>query len=130
MTIVSVLGLLGLGSVLTVLAQHLLARSAAQTDRRNRELKEAYSGFLDALSRLLSNPELDEKDVNFRYWVARVQLVCSKEILDILLEMKAKSRRALTAQLATEFLIFAMRRDLGIARDDSSGSEETNSSPS
>ncbi|MEL7893929.1 hypothetical protein [Vreelandella neptunia] len=106
---------LGLGSVITLLFQHLLIRSAAKKDRRDRELKEAYSGFLNAHSQLMADPNLDEKVVNFRYWVSRVELVCSKEILDMLLEMRGSNRKAATTYLDAQLLVYEMRRDLGVA---------------
>lgn len=113
------IGGLGIGAavafVIQRVAQHLLDRFATQQDRRDKELKEAYTGFLEALSRFLSNRDVKKADVDFRYWVARVRLVCSKEILEILWDLENKNRDLLRMEIDVEALVLAMRRDLKIA---------------
>lgn len=110
------IGGLGVGAVVTYViqrvVQHLLEQQAAQRDRRDRELKEAYTGFLEAMSQIQDNRDLKSADVNLRYWLARVQLVCSKEILEQLWDMGDKRR---VRNMDVEHLVFLMRHDLKVA---------------
>lgn len=109
------IGYMGIGALLLAILQHVLYRRDKKLDRKDRELKEAYSGFLNALSSLRQNDDLAEADVNMRYWVARVQLVCSKEVLEWMIELEGSKMKRLTTGLKVDSLIFAMRRDLGIS---------------
>jgi len=109
------IGYMGIGALLLAILQHTLYRRDKKLDRKDRELKEAYSGFLNALSLLRQNDDLTDADVNMRYWMARVQLVCSKEVLEWMLELEGSKMKRLTTGFKIDALIFAMRRDLGIA---------------
>lgn len=106
---------MGIGALLLAILQHVLYRRDKKLDRKDQELKEAYSGFLNAISSLRQNDELSEADVNLRYWVARVQLVGSKEVLEWMIELEGSKMKRLTTGMKIETLILAMRRDLGIA---------------
>jgi hypothetical protein len=114
--IMEYIGLMGIGALLHAIVQHILYRRDKALDRKDQEKKEAYAGFLDAIFALRDNKELTEPDVNLRYWVARVQLVCSKEILEWLIELEGCSRNAITTKLKLEAVVLAMRWDLGIEK--------------
>ena len=109
------IGYMGIGALLLAILQHVLYRRDKKLDRKDHELKEAYSGFLNAISSLRQNKELSETDVNLRYWVARVQLVGSKEVLDWMIELEGSKLERLTTGMKIDTLILVMRQDLGIA---------------
>lgn len=110
------LGSAGIGALALAIVQHILSRHERDLDRRNEELKEAYAGFLNAISLLRSDKDVTEADVNMRYWVARVQLVCSRDVLECLLELEGSKRKSMASKIKTDSVVFAMRRDLGIAK--------------
>jgi hypothetical protein len=115
-TIMNYIGFMGIGALVLAIVQHILYRRDKALDRKDQEKKEAYAGFLEAIFALRDNEELTESDVNLRYWVARIQLVCSKEILEWLIDLEGSRRKALTTKLKLDAIVFAMRRDLGIAK--------------
>jgi len=108
------IGFMGIGALVLAFVQHILRRRDRELDRRVVERKEAYSGFLNAILTLRYDETLSESDVSLRYWVARVQLVCSTEVLEYISELEGSSRKAFTTKLKIDWLILAMRRDLSI----------------
>lgn len=108
-------GYMGFGALLLALIQHLLARRDKGLDRQAQEKKEAYTGLLNALFALRQNEQLTESKVDLLYWVARVQLVCSQEIVFILIDIEGSKMEYLTTKMKVDNLVFAMRNDLGIA---------------
>lgn len=73
------LGGLGVGSLLTSLATHILGRRSALKTRLYQEKREAYLGLLDALHRAAVEPS-DVNSKNFALWQTRVQLFGSKQV--------------------------------------------------
>jgi len=109
------IGFMGIGALLLALVQHYLKRRDKHLDRKIEEQKEAYAGLLNAIFVLRYDEDLDESEVNLRYWVARVQLVCSSNVLEWLFELEGSGRRSFMTKAKIDALIIAMRHDLGIA---------------
>lgn len=75
------IGGLGIGSLLTAFATHLMSRRAAIRDRRYAEKREAYSGLLNALHNAAGNPT-EESVREYKTWRARCELFASKKVAD------------------------------------------------
>lgn len=114
-TFSTILGGAGLGVLIQITVQHLLARKATRQDRRFEERKEAYSCFLEALLKLKSDSNTDENEVMLLYWASRVQLVCSLDVFKILEHIRMTGKSYATDKITIDTLVIAMRQDLDIA---------------
>jgi hypothetical protein len=111
------LGGLGLGSAVVVLIQHILARRAKATDTLLAERKEAFAGYLAAMATLTMQPYTHEAASAYALWVARVQLVASKPVVDAVEGLKASEAGSPERARRLDELLRLMREDLGLATD-------------
>lgn len=110
-TILTLLGGLGIGSSLTTLIAHLIARRAADRSRLYQEKREAYLGLLDALHRAAVRPS-DENAKNFALWQTRCDLFGSAEVSRYARAMVATNDNRPEREIAFRSLVDAMRIDL------------------
>ncbi len=115
-TALAIFGGLGVGSLLTQLFQHLLDKSAKKEERRIEELKDAFSGLLTAMAKVIQNPNSKEHQIEFALWEARVQLVASPKISQLIEDMKSTQPHSEKRGIAVNAMIQAMRNELGIAK--------------
>lgn len=104
----------GFGSIGLVVVQHFLNRNAHRSDRKIQERKEAYAGFIEAITMVRNDENVAEKDVKLPYWAARVQLVCSEELFRLIDARPGSGRKSLMSQTYQEGIVAVMRKDLGI----------------
>lgn len=69
----TLVGGLGIGSILTTLMNYIFAGRSATKERLYREKRETYLGLLDALHRAAVEPS-DASSKQFALWQTRVQL--------------------------------------------------------
>ena len=110
------LGGLGVGSAVTAIVQHSLARRAKRQDMRLAELKEAFTGFLAAFAKMNEDDTSRENQVNFALWAARIQLVASPEVSASIEAVKDSSPHSAQRSMTIDKMLEAMRNDLGIGR--------------
>lgn len=113
--LISILGLLSIGSLLTVLSQHLLNIGVRSADRLFAERKEAFVGFLTAYTDL-GQGITREREGAFAYWDVRVQLVASQNVLNALNTLQNTKRDSEERLQAHNNLVKTMRQDLRIVK--------------
>lgn len=113
-TVVSFLGGLGVGSVVSAIVQHRLSRVATQQNNLFAERKSAFDGLLVSYASLAEG-WTDSKAKNFALCEARIQLVGSEATVVALGNLKASEPGAVQRDLAHQQLIKNMRKDLGLA---------------
>ena len=80
MELVSVLiGGLGIGTLITALVNHIIARRAVTSDRLYAEKREAYLGLLNALHQAAVHPS-NENSKHFALWQTRCELFGSDAV--------------------------------------------------
>ena len=109
-------GGLGLGSAITAFVQHSLARRAKLQDLQITELKEAFTGFLAAFAKMAEDDVSLQNKATFSLWVARVQLVASSDVNLSVEALKNTPPNSSSRRAATDLMLLAMRRDLGLSR--------------
>lgn len=113
--VISILGLLSVGSLLTVLVQHFLGIGIKTADRLFFERKEAFVGFLTAYT-ALGQGATWERQGEFAYWEVRVQLVASQTVLNALKTLQNTASNSDERLQAHGDLVEAMRHDLGVVK--------------
>jgi hypothetical protein len=108
----SLLGFVGIGSLLTVLVQAWVSSLATKKERQRLERKEAYLGLLEAWVRQENLGFSDETLRDVGHWVLRVELVASDRVLKELRNWVSSEPGSPDRSLATEALKNAMRSDL------------------
>lgn len=78
-------GALGLGSLITVIAQALLNQKSEHSKRRFQEKKEAYVGLLDAMYKSEIKPS-EQASLYVGYWINICSLVGSQEVRELLIQ--------------------------------------------
>ncbi|MCO6440775.1 MAG: hypothetical protein J5I81_06735 [Nitrococcus mobilis] len=112
--VVVFLGGLGVGSILTAVVQHWLARRGKKDDTRFTERKTAFDGLLASYAALAEGWS-DQKAKQFALWEAKVQLVASPATVDALKRLKASDPGTSARTKAHDDLMAAMRVDLKVA---------------
>lgn len=113
--IITFLGGLGVGSVLTAVVQHWLARRGKGADTRFAERKAAFDGLLAAYAGLAEGWS-DQKAKQFALWESKVQMVASSATVDAIKRLKASDPGSTARDKAHDELMAAMRADLGVVR--------------
>lgn len=106
------LGAMGLGGLLIAAFDRWLRRKDQLSDRRYREMREAYSGLLRAIDNRagLDPMGLIQIESDVRYWVSRVLLVCPKDSLEYWYNLKTEGTNFI--RVSRDSMILNMRNDL------------------
>lgn len=75
----ALIGGLGIGSLITSAANHVMARRAATSDRWYQEKREAYLGLLTAIHDAAAHPS-DERSKAYALWQTRCDLFGSADV--------------------------------------------------
>ena len=113
-TIISFLGGLGVGSVITVIVKHVLEQNSKKKDIWIKEYKEACDGLLDSY-REAALDSSDKSQKAFAHWEVRLQLLASEEVIDAVKRLKESDPGSKERIKAHKDMISGMRKDLGIA---------------
>ena len=70
---------LGLGTLLTTIANHLMTRRASLSDRLYQEKREAYLGLLNAIYTAASEPS-DTNAKSYAHWHARCKVFGADDV--------------------------------------------------
>ena len=108
----SLLGFVGIGSLLTVLVQAWISSRAVKKERQRLERKEAYIGLLEAWVRQENLGFSGETLRDVGHWVLRVELVASDSVLKALRNWVSSTPGSSDRSAATDALKNAMREDL------------------
>ena len=113
MELVSVLiGGLGIGSLLTALVNHIIARRAVTSDRLYAEKREAYLGLLNALHQAAVHPS-NENSKQYALWRTRCDLFGSTAVVEQAQEMvETNDGPRENRHAAFRSLVDAMKADL------------------
>jgi len=106
------LGGLGIGSLLTSVATHILSRRSEMKTRLYQEKRDAYLGLLDALHKAAVEPS-EANAKNFALWQTRVQLFGSNYVAKTvqgIIDTNAGPREA--KETCFQEMIEGMKRDL------------------
>ncbi len=104
---------LGIGSLLTSIANHFMMRRASVNDRLYQEKRTAYLGLLDALHNAAVQPS-DENSKAYALWQTRCALFGSTEVMAAAQEMVDTNDAQMEKRnVAFHKLLRAMRVDLG-----------------
>jgi len=112
-------GGLGIGSALGAIIQYFLARRATLEERSFSLKKEAYAGLLTAIAEMDKAPEDTNASANYELWVAHCQLVAPPHVNTLIFKWRSDESLKRNEGAPLNELLNAMRKDLGIARDDS-----------
>ncbi|NHZ48848.1 hypothetical protein [Nitratidesulfovibrio liaohensis] len=110
-----VLGGVGIGSLLTVVAQHWVTKKREHEQRTFTEKKAAYTGLLQALHDCVVNPS-DNSLKKFALALAHVHIFGSPESIQYAELLKNTAPNSQERDLAFTELLNAMRNDLGIVQ--------------
>lgn len=109
---IGLIGGLGIGSLITSVAGHFMARRAATSDRWYNEKRESYLGLLDALHKAAVHPS-DAHSKAFALWQTRCELFGSPSVARYAQQMvDTNDGPATERDRAFRGLIEAMRADL------------------
>ncbi|MGY2906981.1 hypothetical protein [Bradyrhizobium sp. URHC0002] len=111
------LGGLGIGGLVTAVMQHLLSRRASKESLRFSERKEAFARLLSAIADLdrLEGDSTAHAEATYSLAVAHVQLVASERVLCALKAWRDPDPGSPERDKHMLELVSAMRQDLGIA---------------
>lgn len=123
-TVLALVGAFGIGSMFTTVLQHVLTARGHTADRRYLELRESFTGLLQSIAEMDRVAELGEErtvaddtraNSAFSYWVARVELVASDDVVALVRRWRDSSdedemNRTIGA------LLDVMRGYLGVAK--------------
>lgn len=112
-SILTLLGGLGIGSLLTKIIDHFLSRDSSNRARLYEEKREAYLGLLESLSKAAISPS-EENSKLFALWQTRVEIFGSKSAaiaVQGIIDTNDGPREA--RELHFHNLIRAVREDLG-----------------
>ncbi len=116
--LISILGAIGLGSLITVIVKHFLSTSFEDRKFITLEKKEAYLGLLDSLQRAAVDPS-DENSKLYAFWQTRISLVGSSEVIKYtkdIVDTNSPKKRELRNK-AFHNLVSSMRKDLNINKE-------------
>ena len=116
LNMIQILGIGSLGSLVTLVVQHFLARRSKDEEYRKNECKEAFSGFLSAFSKYEENIESIENKASMELWAARVKLVSSRSVYERINQLLDSKPKAATISLILQLLIIEMRKDIGVSK--------------
>ncbi|GGB52196.1 hypothetical protein GCM10011316_25250 [Roseibium aquae] len=114
-TLTAVPGGIGIGAIAQSLVQHWLANKKYNREGEYKAKREAYLGFLNAISKSETTPN-QENSITGGHWINRCLLVCSEEIDGLL--TKYLETNPVDQQVHPEWpivfspLLNAMRSDL------------------
>jgi hypothetical protein len=110
--ILALVGGLGIGSLITSIANHFMTRQAATKDRWYQEKREAYLGLLGALHQAAVGPS-HENSLAYALWQTRCELFGSTDVSKYAQEMVRTNEGPRSARDEVfRKLIDAMRADL------------------
>jgi len=102
----------GVGSIVTVLVQYVLANRSSAKRRTYDERKEAYIGLAEAWVKQEQEGVSGQNMLDVGHWVLRCQFVAPPEMLPLLKKWAASEPGSLERIEATDQLKAAMRNDL------------------
>jgi hypothetical protein len=110
--VLGLVGGLGIGSLVTTIAAHFMARRATASDRWYQEKREAYLGLLNALHDAAVHPSV-EHSKNYALWQTRCELFGSETVSTFAQQMvDTNTASAAERQKVFRNLVTAMRADL------------------
>ena len=120
-TMLALLGAFGIGTMFTTVVQHLLTARSHAEDRSYLELRECFAGLLQSIAELDRVAGLGERksvdddvraESSFNYWVARVELVASDDVVAPV----RRWRDSTDENRTLEEVLGVMRKQLGVAK--------------
>ena len=112
-TLVTLIGGLGIGSLLTSIVQWYFQKDAEKKKRTFAEKKEAYVRFLEALHQLALEPT-DLNSKKYALWETRLILVGSPGVVRCAQGMKKTDQWTPERTKYLDGLLEEMRKDLGV----------------
>ena len=112
-TIVSFLGGLGAGSVLSALVQHFLSKRVHRADLLFKERNEVFQGLLQALENLEVKDSV-ENAKRFAFWAARAEIIASSETYKAIEHLKTTKPYGEERRIGMDAMLQNMRKDLDI----------------